>query len=352
MAGVPSGVAGGNVSNKVTVVQMNSKPKVVILATGGTIAGIAKTGTGASYDSGKVSVEALIEAVPEASEIADLTGVHVASVGSQDMNDVIWMKLAAEVDRCLGDDSVAGVVVTHGTDTMEETAYFLNLVVDSEKPVVFTGAMRPATALSADGPLNLFNSVAVAASGKARDHGVMLVVDDFIHGAREVSKSNTLTVQAFESPNLGLLGAVHFGDFRMFRKPQKVHTSRSVFSIKSMDELPRVEVVYAHSNMKADLVHAAVQCGARGIVLAGVGNGNASAVAIEALAEAARRGVVVVRSTRSSSGAVLRNKEIDDDANGFVVSDQLNPGKARVLLQLGLTLTRDVTRIQEYFWTY
>jgi len=320
---------------------MSSKPKVVVFATGGTIAGVSQTASDASYESGKVSVDDLIAAVPEASEIAELQGVQISSIGSQDMNDVVWMKLAAEVDRWLADDSVSGVVITHGTDTMEETAYFLNLVVDSQKPVVFTGAMRPSTALSADGPLNLFNSVAVAASPKANGHGVMLVADDFIHGAREVSKSHTLTVQAFESPNLGLLGA-----------PQKVHTSDSVFSIKAMEELPRIDVVYAHSNMKADQVRAAVDCGAKGIVLAGVGNGNASAIAIEALAQAAKQGVVVVRSTRSSSGAVLRNKEINDDEFGFVVSDQLNPSKARVLLQLGLTQTSEVGQIQEYFWTY
>lgn len=331
---------------------MSSKPKVVILATGGTIAGVAQSGTDAAYQSGTLPVEALIQSLPEASELAELSGVQIAATGSQDMNDVIWMKLAREVDRLLGDESVSGVVITHGTDTLEETAYFLNLVVDRDKPVVMTGAMRPATALSADGPLNLYNSVAVAASEKAQGHGVVVVVDDFIHGAREVSKCHTLTVQAFESPNLGLLGAVHFGDFRMFRKPQKVHTTNSVFSIQSMEELPRVDVVYAHSNMKEHLVRASVENGAKGIVLAGVGNGNASAVVIDALADAVKEGLVVVRSTRSSSGAVLRNKEIDDDGLGFVVSDQLNPSKARVLLQLGLTLTNDVQQIQEYFWTY
>jgi len=271
-------------------------------------------------------------------------------IGSQDMNDLIWMELAAEVDKWLADDSVSGVVVTHGTDTMEETAYFLNLVVDSEKPVVLTGAMRPATALSADGPLNLYNAVAVAASGRSRGHGVMVVANDFIHGAREISKSNTLTVQAFESPNLGLLGAIHFGKFRMYRKPLKRHTTESVFSIKSIRELPRVDVIFAHSNMTGDLVRAAVSHGAKGIVLAGVGNGNASALAVDALAEAAKSGAVVVRSTRSSSGAVLRNQEINDSEFGFVVSDQLNPAKARVLLQLSLTQTTDVKQIQEYFW--
>ncbi len=327
------------------------KAKVVVIATGGTIAGVSSAGNDGVYKSGHLAVDHLINAVPEAGEIAALHGVQISSIGSQDMNDVIWMELAAEVDKWLSDDSVSGVVVTHGTDTMEETAYFLNLVVDSEKPVVLTGAMRPATALSADGPLNLYNAVAVAASTRARGHGVMVVANDFIHGAREISKSNTLTVQAFESPNLGLLGAIHFGKFRMYRKPLKRHTTDSVFSIKSIGELPRVDVIFAHSNMNGDLVRAAVAHGAKGIVLAGVGNGNASALAVEALAEAAKGGTVVVRSTRSSSGAILRDQEISDSELGFVVSDQLNPAKARVLLQLCLTQTTDVSQIQKYFWT-
>lgn len=327
-------------------------PHVVVIATGGTIAGTAAAADDGVYSAGDVPVEALINAVPEIRQIAKLSGVQVASIGSQDMNDVIWMELAREVDRQLAKDSVAGVVITHGTDTMEETAFFLNLVVDSDKPVVLTGAMRPATALSADGPLNLYNAVAVAGSGRANGHGVLVVANDFIHGAREVAKTNTLTVQTFESPNLGLLGALHYGDFRMFRKPQRTHTTDSIFSIRNMDSLPNVAVIFAHSNMQGDLIRAAVELGARGIVLAGVGNGNASALALAALQEARERGVVVVRSTRSSSGAVLRNQEVNDDEMGFVVADQLNPAKARVLLQLALTQTDDAATIQEYFRTY
>ncbi len=325
---------------------------VIVLATGGTIAGTASAADDGAYHAGDIPVDTLIDAVPEAKQLANLTGIQVASIGSQDMNDQVWMKLAHELDQHLSDDSVSGAVITHGTDTIEETAFYLNLVVDSDKPVVLTGAMRPATALSADGPLNLYNSVAVAASKKARGHGVLVVANDSIHGAREVVKTNTLTVQTFESPNMGLLGALHYGSFRMFRKPQKKHTTDSVFSIRSIKELPRVVVIFAHSNMQGDLIRAAVEMGAKGIVLAGVGNGNTSQLAIAALSDARQRGVVIVRSTRSSSGAVLRNQEIDDDALGFVVSDQLNPAKARVLLQLGLTQTNDVGEIQEHFWTY
>lgn len=328
------------------------QPHVIVLATGGTIAGTASSAADGNYQAGGVPVDTLLNAVPEVNRIARVTGVQIASIGSQDMNDQVWMQLAKELDRYLSQDSVAGAVITHGTDTMEETAFYLNLVVDSEKPVVLTGAMRPATAISADGPLNLYNSVSVAASEKARGHGVLVVANDSIHGAREVAKTNTLTVQAFESPNMGLLGAIHYGSFRMYRKPIKKHTSNSIFSIKTIKSLPQVAIVFAHSNMQGELVRAAVELGARGIVLAGVGNGNASQRAINAMKEAAENGVVIVRSTRSASGAVLRNQEVDDDMNGFVVSDQLNPAKARVLLQLGLTQTNDVQEIQEYFWTY
>ena len=327
-------------------------PEVVVMATGGTIAGTAARAVDSVYQAGDVPVQGLIDAVPEASCLAKLTGIQIASIGSQDMNDQIWMKLAEELDSQLSKPEVSGAVITHGTDTMEETAYYLNLVVDSDKPVVLTGAMRPTTALSADGPLNFYNSVAVAASEKARGYGVLVVANDSIHGARGVAKTNTLTVQTFESSNMGLLGALHYGKFRMYRQPQWKHTTNSSFSIRSIESLLKVVVVFAHSNMDGDFIRAAVEMGAKGIVLAGVGNGNASKLAIEAMHDARKQGVVIVRSTRSSSGAVLRNHEIDDDSLGFVVSDQLNPAKARVLLQLGLTQTDDVATIQEYFWTY
>lgn len=331
------------------------KPQVVIVATGGTIAGRAATDGKMGYQAGQLDIEELIAAVPEAGQLADLRGIQLVSIGSQDMNDQVWLDLARTVEMELRKPEVSGVVVTHGTDTMEETAYFLHLIVDSHKPVVLTGSMRPAGALSADGPLNLFNSVAVAASSQTIEHGVLVVANDFIHGAREVTKTNTLTVQAFESSDLGLLGAMFYDQLTMYRKPQRVHTYQSVFSIDalaSLDELPRVEIIYAFSSMQADLIDAAVELGAKGLVLAGVGNGNAAQVALDALARAAAQGVVVVRSTRSNEGTILRNREIDDDRFGFVVSDQLNPAKSRVLLQLALTRTTKVTEIQQFFWEY
>ena len=328
------------------------KPKVVVIATGGTIAGLGVPKENVEYTVGKLPIDDLIAAVPAASEIADLVGIQLVSIGSQDMTSEVWLKLAQTLAESLSDQSVAGAVVTHGTDTMEETAYFLNLIVDTAKPVVMTGAMRPASSLSADGPLNLFNSVAIAASKEAADHGVMVVANDFIHGAREVTKTNTLTVQAFESSDRGLLGTMHYGALRMYRKPHRRHTYQSDFSISEIENLPPVAVIYAHADMTGGLIDSVVSQGVQGIVLAGVGNGNASKDALEALRRATQAGVIVVRSTRSNDGAVLRNQEVDDDGYGFVVSDQLNPAKARVLLQLALTRSKDAKQIQEFFFAY
>lgn len=327
-------------------------PGVVVLATGGTIAGAGRHGTAAHYSSAALGVEQLIGALPELHEFARVTGEQVAQIPSQEVDDALWLQLGRRVNARLADERIAGVVVTHGTDTIEETAYFLNLVSESDKPVVLTGAMRPATSLSADGPLNLYNSVAVAADPAAVGRGVLVVMNDEIHGARDVTKTHTTFVQTFDSPDRGPLGAIHYGRVRFFRRPTRERVEAGAFPLEAAKHLPRVDVVYAHASFRADLVEAALALGSQGIVVAGVGNGNISRAAIESLAHAARRGVVVVRSSRAGSGAVMRNVEIDDDAHGFVASDGLNPQKARILLQLALTRTRDVAEIQELFHSH
>jgi L-asparaginase len=211
------------------------KANIVILATGGTIAGAAATGTQAGYSSGQVGVETLIQAVPQLREQANIRGEQVANVGSQEMNDAIWLQLAQRTNALLAQREVDGVVITHGTDTIEETAYFLNLVIDSDKPVVMTAAMRPATALSADGPLNIFNAVAVAADPDAAGRGVLVVINDDIHGARGMTKTSTTDVQTFVSAERGLMGATLYGDNRWFRHPYRLHTSDSAFSVADLD---------------------------------------------------------------------------------------------------------------------
>jgi L-asparaginase len=326
-------------------------PDVVILATGGTIAGAAGTGTTAGYQSGKLGVEILLAAVPDLEKLANCTGEQIANVGSQNMTDDIWLGLA---ERCneLARTDVDGIVITHGTDTMEETAYFLSLVVHTDKPVVMTGSMRPSTAMSADGPLNIYNAVAVAADPDARGRGVVVVANDEIHGARAVIKSNTTEVSTFYSDDKGLIGNVRYGDAVFFRAPYTRHTRNSEFSVEGLDELPRVDIIYLHENADGGLIDAAVKLGAWGIVTAGVGNGNMTDAALESLTRAAKAGVVCVRSSRVPTGLVGRNIEIDDDARGFVASYELNPHKARILTRLALLETRDVGKIQEYFATY
>jgi L-asparaginase len=256
------------------------------------------------------------------------------------------------VNEVLADPDVDGVVITHGTDTMEETAFFLNLVVKSKKPVVLVGSMRPATGISADGPANLDNAVSVAASPGARGRGVLVVMNDEIHSGRNVIKTNTTNLETFDSPNRGSAGTVNSGTINWFEPIDKRHTTDSEFDVKGMDALPRVDIIYAHSNMDAKLINAALAAGAKGIVVAGVGDGNMSKTALDALAAAAKKGTLVVRSTRVPSGIVMRNAEVKDDELGFVVSNELKPGKARALAQLALTKTSDPKRVQQIFDQY
>src|SRR5512136_1305508 len=259
-------------------------PNVVVLATGGTIAGAAASDVQAGYTSGQVGVEQLLAAVPQAKKLATMRGEQIANIGSQDMNDEVWLKLARRVNELVAMPDVDGVVITHGTDTIEETAYFLNLVVKSRKPVVMTAAMRPSTALSADGPLNFYNAVAVAANPNAVGRGVLVVVNDWIHGASSLTKTNTTAVQTFLSPLRGLIGTVAYGECEFYRGPVGKNTAGSEFSLDGVTSLPRVDIIMAHENMDGALIDAAVTAGAKGIVIAGVGNGNMTEAAVDTLA--------------------------------------------------------------------
>jgi len=337
---------------RVTAQGTSSQPTIAVLATGGTIAGAAATNVQAGYTSGQVGVEQLIAAVPEAKKLANLRGEQISNIGSQDMNDEVWLKLANRVNALVTMPEVSGVVITHGTDTIEETAYFLNLVVKTSKPVVMTAAMRPSTALSADGPLNFFNAVAVAANKDASGRGVLVVVNDWIHGASSLTKTSTTAVQTFLSPLSGLIGTVAYGQAEFYRGPVGRHTTQSDFSVQGVKALPRVDIIMAHENMDGALIDAAVAAGAKGIVIAGVGNGNMTEAAVNALARHAKNGVVCVRASRVAVGRVGRNVELDDDKMGFVASLDLNPQKARVLLRLALLTTRSNAELQRLFEEY
>ena len=335
-----------------SVAQTKELPNIVILATGGTIAGAAGTGTQAQYTSGAVTIDAMVAAVPGIKNLANVKGEQISNVGSQDMTFDIMLILAKRINVLLSQKDVGGVVVTHGTDTMEETAFFLNLVVKSDKPVVIVGSMRPSTAVSADGPLNLFNAVGVAVDPNSRGRGVLVVMNDWIHGAHSLTKTNTTAVQTFMSPLRGLVGVSNYGKNDFYNTPQWKHTTASEFDISDVAKLPRVDILYACADMSADLIDASVARGAKGIVIAGVGNGNMNEASLRAGANAARKGVVVVRSSRVATGTVGRNVEVNDDEMKFVASDELNPQKARVLLMLALLKPRSLEEIQNLFYSY
>jgi L-asparaginase len=331
--------------------EAKTKPRIEIIATGGTIAGAQAGSSEYGYKAGSFRVEDLINAVPQMKNLATITGEQVVNIGSQDMNDAVWLKLARRLNERLASNEVDGIVVTHGTDTMEETAYFISLVTPRGKPIVFTGSMRPATAVGADGPANLYNAVAVAADPGSRGRGVLVELNDSIHLARNVTKTHTTNVETFRSLNRGPAGLVHTGTVTYFQKADaSAATSPAPFDVAMIDTLPRVDILYAHANMSIDLIDAAIKGGARGLVIAGVGDGNMTQQALDRLGKAAKDGVVVVRSTRLPEGLVLRNNEVDDDKMGFVASGELTPPKARVLLQLALTKTRDPAEIQKMFY--
>ena len=329
------------------------KPNIVVLATGGTIAGAQMDAKKQGYKSGTFQVEDLISAVPSLKDMADLTGEQVVNIGSQDMSDQVWLQLSKRVNEVFKDDKVDGVVITHGTDTMEETSFFLQLTVKSDKPVVMVGSQRPATAVGADGPANLYNAVAVACDKNAKGRGVMVVMNDQIHSARTVEKMDTINMQTMTSPDRGPAGLVNTGKVVWLDPPAGKHTAQSEFDISNVTALPRVDIIYAHANMSPDLIDAAINNGAKGIVVAGVGDGNMTKEAVAALQKAvAEKGILVVRSTRLATGFVLRNSEVNDDQMGFVASGEFNPGKSRVLAQLALLKTNDPKTVQTMFYAY
>ncbi|MDR3413142.1 MAG: type II asparaginase [Formivibrio sp.] len=329
------------------------KANIVIVATGGTIAGTAGSATQTvGYTAAKVGVDRLIEAVPDLKNIANVKGEQLFQVASESITDEHWLKLGKRVNALLAQDDVDGVVITHGTDTMEETAYFLNLVVKSNKPVVLTGSMRPSTAISADGPMNILNAVTVASSKEAYGKGVMIALNDKIGGARDISKTNAVSLDTFKGLDFGYMGLVVNGEAKFYQASTKKHTVDTEFDISKLDKLPAVDIAYAQANANNIAANAFAAAGDMGIVLAGPGDGSTAVVVDEGLAALRKKGIFIVRSSRTGSGPTMRNGESDDDKLDFVVSDTLNPQKARILLQLALTKTHDTKQIQRMFYTY
>lgn len=332
--------------------QAQQLPRVIILATGGTIAGAGASADRAGYTAGKIPIEDLIGTIPSVKKIANISGEQVASVGSQDMTVDIWKKLAIRANEIFAKNEADAIVVTHGTDTQEETAYFLDLVIPTDKPVVLTGSMRPATAISADGPKNLYDAITVAINPKSKGRGVLVSFNEGIYDGREVMKMSTTKTDAFGSPNTGPVGQAYDGRVEYYSSAVREVNPPKPIVLTSDMKLPRVDIVYMYADAPPDQIDMLVSKKVAGIVIAGVGNGNFNKAYMEAVKRAVAAGVVVCRASRAPSGRVVLHDEINDDELGTIVSDDLTPQKARVLLMLALTRTKDKKQLQEIFFTY
>ena len=330
-----------------------AKAHVVILATGGTIAGAgASSANSATYQAAKVPVDKLLASVPELANVANVRGEQVFQIASESFTNAQLLQLGKRVSALSKQADVDGIVITHGTDTLEETAYFLTLTVHTSKPIVVVGSMRPGTALSADGALNLYNAVATAASPTAGGKGVLVVMNDEINTGRDVSKSVNVRTEAFKSP-WGALGMVVEGQTYWFRAPVKRHTVGSEFDIDQIDSLPQVDIAYGYSNASPTAYQAFAASGAKALIHAGTGNGSVSSTVVPALRELRAKGIHIIRSSRVVGGGfVIRNAEQPDDQYDWVVAHDLNPQKARILAALALTKTNDAQVIQRIFMDY
>lgn len=337
----------------VSVCVAADQANVVILATGGTIAGAGADATNsATYQAAKVPVDKLIAGIPQLANVAAVRGEQVFQIASESFTNDHLLTLGKRVAALVKQKDVDGVVITHGTDTLEETAYFLNLVVRTTKPIVVVGSMRPGTAMSADGMLNLFNAVSVAASLDARGKGVLVTMNDEINSGRDVAKMVNIKTDAFRSP-WGALGMIVEGRNYWFRLPAKRHTANSEFDIEQIDRLPTVDIVYGYGNVPDTAYRAFAAAGAQAIVHAGTGNGSVSNTVVPVLQELRGKGVHIIRSSHVNAGGfVLRNAEQPDDKYDWLVAHDLNPQKARILAAVALSKTRDSKELQRIFWEY
>jgi glutamin-(asparagin-)ase len=329
-----------------------AKPNVVILATGGTIAGAGASAlNSATYAAAKVPVDKLLAGLPELANVANVKGEQVLQIASESFTNDNLMKLGKRVSALVKQTDVDGIVVTHGTDTLEETAYFLNLVIRTDKPIVVVGSMRPGTALSADGALNLFDAVSVAGSKDAVGKGVLVTMNDEIQSGRDVTKKINIKTEAFKS-QWGPLGMIVEGNNYWFRAPVKRHTAQSEFNIDEFEALAPVEIVYGYGNMPRSAVDLFGSSGIKALIHAGTGNGSVADRNVPALQEVRGKGIQVIRSSRVPEGFVLRNAEQPDDKYDWVVAHDLNPQKARILAAVALTKTVDSKELQRIFWQY
>lgn len=329
-----------------------AKPNVVVLATGGTIAGAGASAlNSATYAAAKVPVDKLLAGLPELANVANVKGEQVFQIASESFTNEQLLTLGRRVSALVKQADVDGIVVTHGTDTLEETAYFLNLVVRTSKPIVVVGSMRPGTALSADGALNLYDAVVVAASKDSAGKGVLVTMNDEIQSGRDVSKNVNIKTNAFTS-QWGPLGMVVEGKNYWFRAPVKRHTAGSEFNIDEITTLAPVDIVYSYGNVPRTAFDAVGKSGIKALVHGGPGNGSVADRIVPVLQELRAKGVHIIRSSRVPDGFVLRNAEQPDDKYDWVAAHDLRPQKARILAAVALTKTSDTKELQRIFWEY
>lgn len=331
------------------------KPRVYVVGTGGSISFVGDYRTdyvNYSYGNKHLTIQEMLDRVPETNEFAEVVAEQLINVGSTDVSPQHWLQLARRINQIFREDpNAAGVAITHGTATLEETAYFLNLTVKSSKPVVLTGAMRPPTGLGTDADVNLIDCVRVAGCADSAGRGVLTVLNNEIQAARDVTKTNSYRLETFRSNELGFLGyADSDQEVVFYRTPTKAHTAATEFDVDTLEELPRVDIAYAYAGADDLVINALAEAGVPGIVAAGLGSGGSSPQYMLGLRAAKKQGVKVVVATQVGSGRVMRTRRFQEE--GYIVADNLAPKKARILLMLALTVTDDPVEIQRIMFTY
>lgn len=324
--------------------------KIIIVATGGTIAGIGEKGKTVAYHAGEINIDDILVTIPNVSKLANIEIVQFMNVDSNEMNLKTWVRLSNTINEIIARSDVDGIVVTHGTDTIEETSYFLNLTIHSNKPVVLTGAMRPATATSADGPYNLYQAIALAANDEACGQGVMVLFSNTIYSGRDIQKVNNYKIDAFDQKSFGCLGYMQDEKAYFFSKTFKTHTCDSMFA-KELNTLEDVAIAYYYAGADADVLQYLAQKH-KGIILVGSGNGNYSKSWLQMINTCYEQyGTIFVRASRVPLGIVF-NDHVFDPNEYCIASNTLSAQKARVLLSLALGYTKDIQEIKEIFSKY
>ncbi len=334
---------------------MAKKPKVAIIGTGGTITSLSSVGPLDLYEytaTGRMlQADELVDKFPEVHQVADIIPVRFKAVPSTAVAFPEWKQIVIEADKAVAaHPDLAGIVVLHGTATLEETAYALSLTAKVLVPIVVVGAQRPASALSTDAGLNLVNAVRTAACPEARGLGVLVCLNDEIQAAREVTKTSTARLQTFRSPDFGALGHADGDAINFYRKPVRKSAPDTEFDIRKLDALPRVDIAYSYAGNDGAAVRAFVAAGAKGIVAAAFAPGMLAPAEMEAFKAAVAAGCKVVISSRAGSGRTFGSSKIVNA--GFITADNLTPQKARILLSLALTKTGDSAEIKRIFATY